>query len=185
MTKRSGQEFLVEVVTLSRQPGSRRRVQIEGEIPELDLSAARVPEGALVHLDVVLEAVSGGILVTGSVESTWVGECRRCLEQASGVLRAEVRELAMAEPDEEEMTYPLGRAELDLRPIAHDACILELPLAPLCQEDCRGLCPSCGVNRNRESCSCEPALDGRFAALALLSGNGDEQGPEGRQDRDD
>ncbi len=182
--KRAGQEFLVEVVTLSRQPGNRRHVQIEGEIDELDLSSSRVPEGAPVRLDVMLESVSGGILVTGTVESTWVGVCRRCLEQATGVLRAEVRELCMTEPDEEAMTYPLGREELDLRPIAHDACILELPLAPLCHEDCRGLCPSCGVNRNFESCSCEPARDARFAALALLSGDGDEQAPE-VQERDE
>jgi uncharacterized protein len=65
-------------------------------------------------------------------------------------------------------TYPLGVGLLDLAPLVRDACILELPLAPLCSEDCRGLCPECGVNRNIEQCACAPGGDPRWAVLASL-----------------
>lgn len=185
MTKRVGREFLVEVATLLRQPGSRREVVLDGLIEDLAISTSRVPEGAFLHLEVVLEAVFEGILVSGSIDSRWEGTCRRCLEVASGPLHADVRELYVAVPDEEETTYPLARGELDLSLLAHDACILELPLAPLCREDCSGLCPFCGANRNLEHCSCEPAPTGPFAALALLQANGDGEGRAGRKNRDD
>ena len=71
-----------------------------------------------------------------------------------GHLVAVVDEVCTDHPDSD-LEYVIGGDFLDLEPIVHDASILELPLAPLCQDDCRGLCPECGVNRNHESCSCE------------------------------
>ena len=56
--------------------------------------------------------------------------------------------------DGDEEAYPLTGDELDLEPLARDAVLLELPLAPLCSEDCRGLCPQCGANWNTEPCDC-------------------------------
>ncbi len=85
-------------------------------------------------------------------------------ERASCV--CEVRELyrprqpsheATRTPDED--TYPLEGDHLDLRPLVRDALLLELPLAPLCQEDCRGLCPTCGADLNLGPCECRPAPD--------------------------
>jgi uncharacterized protein len=53
--------------------------------------------------------------------------------------------------------------------VVRDACILDLPLAPLCRADCAGLCPECGVNRNLEQCSCDAPTDPRWDALRALS----------------
>ncbi|HTX00567.1 MAG TPA: DUF177 domain-containing protein [Acidimicrobiales bacterium] len=167
--------FVVEVGALRRAPGTRRQVEIAAEIPELFVSGSRVPEQAAVRFSGVLESVHEGILVTGVVEAPWEGECRRCLEPARGEVRASVRELAVEHGDEE-TTYALDPEELDLEPIVHDACILELPLAPLCDEGCRGLCPTCGANRNAEPCTCQPPLDNRLAPLALLGGRGSQGG---------
>lgn len=158
--------FTVEVAALLRQPGSRRRVRVEGDLADLEVSGSHVT--GPVSLDAVLESVSEGILVTGTVRAPWAGTCRRCLEQASGVLESDVVELCCDDGDEE-TTYPLTGDLLDLAPIVHDACILELPLAPLCRADCAGLCPECGVNRNLEQCSCAAPLDLRWAALGALS----------------
>jgi len=69
---------------------------------------------------------------------------------------------------------------LDLEPLAHDACILELPLAPLCGPDCLGLCPECGANRNHETCTCTEKTDPRWAGLAGLGAF--EAIPEWRSD---
>jgi uncharacterized protein len=76
----------------------------------------------------------------------------------------------MEDPTDEE-TYPLGHDILDLAPIVHDACILSLPLAPLCTEECRGICPACGANRNLEECSCVAERDPRWGALDQLRGS--------------
>ena len=90
----------------------------------------------------------------------------------------------------DDLTYAIGSDWLDLEPIVHDACILELPLAPLCRDDCQGLCPVCGANRNSETCSCEAPVDPRWSALAVLRPENDESetsalhrsGPDGLDD---
>lgn len=166
--------FVVPVAALLREPGSRRQVTCSGPIDELSVSGSRVPEGVPVTFEGLLESVHGGILVTGTVSAPWSGECRRCLETAEGFLEVEVRELCVEEGDVE-TTYGLTAEELDLEPIAHDACILELPLAPLCMEGCLGLCPECGANRNLQPCSCRPAPDPRWGVLTLLEGDGAPQ----------
>jgi uncharacterized protein len=170
------------VARLLRTPGSRRAVQFEAVIPELSITSCRVPEGEPVSVDFMLESVSGAILVTGTVTAPFEGECRRCLGTARGTIRAEVRELVGREPDPE-TEYLLSGDVLDLEPIVHDACILELPLAPLCTTSCLGLCPECGSNRNIEHCSCMPVTDVRWAALAELNESEVSEGadlPRGR-----
>jgi uncharacterized protein len=57
---------------------------------------------------------------------------------------------------------------IDLGPLVHEAILGELPMAPLCRDDCQGLCASCGVNRNEEQCSCVAPLDPRWASLDVL-----------------
>jgi uncharacterized protein len=161
--------FRVDVGALRRHPGERRDLSRRGEIADLFVTASRVPEGAEVAVEGVLESVSGGILVTATVTAPWEGECRRCLDRARGELQAEVVELVTDVPDPD-TGYLVDGDVLDVRAMAHDACILELPPAPLCSEGCRGLCPVCGVNRNVEECSCAPPADPRWAALAALAG---------------
>jgi uncharacterized protein len=157
----------VGVAALRKRPGSRRRLKVLGPIAELEVSNSRVRDGSDVDVDVVLESMLGGIVVTGTVEATWEGECRRCLEPATGRLAARVREIFSDDADPE-LSYAMTADWLDLEPLAHDACILELPLAPLCGPDCLGLCPECGANRNHETCTCKEKTDPRWAALAGL-----------------
>jgi uncharacterized protein len=157
-------EFRVEISALRRHPGERRELHLSGQLDELFVTAARVPEGSAITIDGVLESVSGGILVTATVTAPYEGDCRRCLDTFRSTLSAEVVE---PNPD---TGYAITGDTLDVRDIVHDACILELPPAPLCKEGCLGLCPTCGVNRNFEQCSCELPPDPRWAALAGLAG---------------
>jgi uncharacterized protein len=166
--------WLVPVTTLRRQTAARREERRAGQVGELSVVGSVVPASAEVVADVRLDSISGGIEVAASVVSPWQGECRRCLRPIEGQLHCEVRELyrPRAEheaPDADEDTYPLAGDYLDLRPLVRDALLLELPLAPLCQEDCRGLCPTCGADLNRGPCGCGPAVtDPRWAALDSL-----------------
>jgi uncharacterized protein len=165
--------FLVNVAVLRRNAGSRHREERRGRMDGLGTSASRVPEGAEVEVDVVLESVHGGIMATGEVRAAWVAECRRCLGSAHGEVEARVRELFEPVPDPEE-TYPLTGDQLDLEPLARDAVLLELPLAPLCAEGCLGLCPTCGANLNQGVCACPRAgADPRWGALDVLEGGGE------------
>ncbi|HEV2361328.1 MAG TPA: DUF177 domain-containing protein [Acidimicrobiales bacterium] len=107
-------------------------------------------------------------MVTGTASAPWEGECRRCLGEARGILSAPVSELLTDDPDPD-TGYVLDGDFLDLLTIVHDACILELPLAPLCSADCLGLCPECGSNRNTAPCTCMPAGDPRWSALSGLA----------------
>ena len=79
------------------------------------------------------------------------------------------------DPDED--TYPIEGDHLDLQPLVRDALLLELPLAPLCREDCRGLCPECGADLNAAPCECRPAGDPRWGPLDVLRTGEAEQGP--------
>ena len=160
--------FVVNLGALRRTPGERRREVRSGSLPGLEVSGSAVPPDGEVTVDVVLDSVPGGAVATGSVSAPWRGACRRCLVETGGTVRAEVREV-FEEDHDPEQTYPLRGDQLDLEPLARDAVLLELPLAPLCREDCAGICPTCGTDRNVAPCRChEAAGDPRWAALDVL-----------------
>jgi uncharacterized protein len=176
---------LVPVTALRRQTGARREEQRAGRVGELSVVGSVVPASAEVVADLRLDSISGGIEVTASILAPWQGECRRCLRPIEGELRCEVRELFRPRadheaPDADEETYPLGADHLDLRPLVRDVLLLELPLAPLCREDCCGLCPTCGADLNLGTCECATvAADPRWEALDSLRMPEREEKPAG------
>ena len=156
------------MAALGLEPGTRRRVQRRGTLDDLDVTGSAVAEDAEVQVDVMLEAVPEAVIARGVVESRWQGACRRCLTAVSGELRSEVVEVFEKNPATEQ-TYPLRGDQLDLELLARDAVLLELPHAPLCHEECQGLCPGCGAELNRGQCDCEVETgDPRWAALDVL-----------------
>ena len=177
MTPARARPWTVPVEALRRRPGARLEVDAASPIEELAVSSAFVPGEAEVRFTGVVESTVGGVSVTGRIRAPFEGTCRRCLDEAAGELDIAVRELCVDEPDPE-LGYGVGHEWLDLEPIVRDACILELPLAPLCRDDCKGLCPVCGANRNRETCSCEMFADQSWATLASSSSE-----VQGEQDR--
>ncbi len=192
--------FLVHTARLRRLLGASTTERRSGEIDDLVGVGSQVPEGSEVSVEVVVTSVMGGFTVAGSVKAPWSGECRRCLAPAGGELEVEVRELYLdCQPtggapgarqprasrggSGSDDSYEVHGEALDLEPMAHDAVLLALPLAPLCREDCLGICPECGADLNasaaREAsgddplCRCRPPRDPRWAALDAL---GSEEG---------
>lgn len=161
--------FVVNVADLVNRPGARRRERVEGRLPApVTVVDTTLRSDVPVVVDTLLEWVSDGLLATGTVEGAWEGPCRRCLRPVHGDLRVGFQELFEAHPRDGE-TYRLGHDFVDLEPLAREALTLDLPLAPLCDEDCRGLCPTCGADRNAGDCDCPPAgADPRWAALDAL-----------------
>jgi uncharacterized protein len=112
----------------------------------LGVAMTSVPEGAELGLDVLLEGVAEGVLVTANVRAPLVGECARCLEDFTGAINVRFTELFTRDASEDDTDgYLLVGDLFDLEPALRDALVLELPLAPLCAEDCPGLCPECGA----------------------------------------
>ncbi|GAB3208148.1 hypothetical protein GCM10027294_17630 [Marinactinospora endophytica] len=117
-----------------------------------------VPEGSDIELDLRLEAVMEGVLVTGGVRARTEGECARCLDPLAEEIEVEFQELyhypsdddngiagTEADAESEDEDYYLEGDLIDLEPVVRDAIVLALPLSPLCREDCPGLCVECGV----------------------------------------
>ena len=172
--RRVRRPFLVQIAALRKQAGATRVERREGLIPGLGAVSVVVPDDEPVVLDVTLSSYPGGITAHGTVSASWKGECRRCGGLVEGAVAAEVRERYAPKggTDRDEEAYPLAGDELDLEPLARDAVLLDLPLAPLCRDDCAGLCPTCGANRNIESCECAAPTDPRWAALDGLRDEG-------------
>lgn len=158
----------VGVADLLRSPGSTREVEIEAILDDLSVLGSAVPAGRPIEVDVRLEAVNEGVIAKGHVHAPWTGECRRCLRAIEGRIDAEVLEVFEGHPVEGE-TSKLDHDRIDLEPVAREAVLLELPLAPLCQDDCAGLCPECGADRNANDCGHTlEATDDRWSALREL-----------------
>jgi uncharacterized protein len=161
---------------LGRRPGSMRLVQRTASAPEglglVDLIG--VPVGAELELDLRLESVMDGVLVSGVVTAPVSGECGRCLGDVSDTLAVRIQELfvypeASTEHDDEDEVAQLQGDLLDLTATLRDAVVLALPLNPLCNEDCRGLCTTCGERLDDlpEDHS-HDQTDARWGALAGL-----------------
>jgi len=167
--------FVVNVADLLNKPAARRRERVEGRVAgPVTVVDSSIRAEAPVIVDTVLEWVSDGLLVTGTVSGGWDGPCRRCLRPVRGELAVDVQELFEARPREGE-SYPLHHDRIDLEPLAREALTLDLPLAPLCSEGCRGLCATCGSDLNAGDCGCpHPGGDGRWAALDALGAEPDQ-----------
>jgi uncharacterized protein len=145
-------DFVFDMRSLSRQPGSLRDETLTARAPDgVGSGLVLVRAGADVSLDLRFEAVSEGVLVTGSAVAPLTGECARCLDPLTSTIEVSFQELYLYQPgaadkeDDGEERYLDGDL-LDLEPTFRDAVVLALPLSPLCREDCPGLCPDCGAH---------------------------------------
>jgi uncharacterized protein len=160
--------FVVNVADLLRSPGHRKRVRAIGPLPGIRVVDAEVPDDTDVVVDVELESLPEKLTATGAVTAAWVSTCRRCLAEVRGEVRADVREV-FTERRLDDESWPITGDQIDLEPLARELVVLELPLAPLCRDDCAGLCPSCGADRNSGACTCRAApVDPRWGALEAL-----------------
>jgi uncharacterized protein len=162
----------VDVRELLQRPAAHKHVVVRAPLDDLATPVASVPPDRPVTVDVEIESVVEGLLVTGTVSATAVVSCVRCLRRFDQELEVEVRELFALEPrqDEDEGYAVLPDDRLPLDTMARDALVLAFPAFPLHRPDCAGLCPVCGADRNTVDCGHGGTedLDPRWAALAGL-----------------
>lgn len=169
---------MLDTIKLGRRPGSMHTVERVVTAPQrIGLELIAIEEGSEIDLDLRLEAVSEGVLVTGSLRADTAGECSRCLEPFSDSVDLTLTELfaypdsATEETTEEGEVYHVVNDEIDLEPVVIDAVGLALPFRPLCSADCQGLCSECGIRLAiAESGHGHDILDPRWAGLAAKFG---------------
>ena len=118
-----------------------------------------------------------GILIQGEFYTTAEMDCIRCLEDSQVGVNGFVEELFYYPPSgaPEFDSFSMGEdGNVDLGPLIRQEALINRPMQPLCQDDCKGLCIECGANLNTDPCDCEiDDIDPRLAALKALIDNGD------------
>ncbi len=172
--------LVLDTRELGRRPGSMREMTLTEPAPaDLGIEVLGVAEGSPVELDLRLEAVMEGVLVTGTARATLTGECARCLEPLVDEIDVRFQELFVyedhASDDEEDEVSTLQDDLVDLEPLLRDAVVLALPFQPLCRDDCPGLCTECGARlADDPDHAHDAAIDPRWAALTELETNDDQ-----------
>jgi uncharacterized protein len=158
--------FVVDVRDLMHRPGEMRERSLEIALPEqFGAGAATVAAGTGLSLDLRLEGLHEGVLVTGEVETTAAGECVRCLDPVSLPVQVDFQELFAYSPDEA-FDFQVRDDHVDLEPVVRDAVVLALPFQPVCRPDCPGLDPDTGEKLTDDADRpAREVLDPRWAAL--------------------
>jgi uncharacterized protein len=174
---------VLKVADLIDAPGASRPLALDLAAPE-GFAIALVELQEPLRLRGVVESVVEGLLVRGQLTAEVAVSCARCLEAVTDHVKTDVVELfhdpARTPPDDLvdlDEGYEITDGHIDLDALVRDALAPALPSRPLCREDCAGLCPQCGVERNRTTCDCgELDRDPRWAALeGLRLPDGDDE----------
>lgn len=182
----------LNIVRLGRRPGAAFSVRDTVFSPSrIGVEMIAIEQGAPLELELLIESVSEGVLVTGTVAAPTTGECARCLTTLSGRVEVGLTEL-FAYPDsvtdattEEDEVARVVNDTVDLEQPIIDAVGLDLPFSPVCRTDCPGLCPGCGM----PLATAEPGhhhdrIDPRWAKLSrMLGSQADEPGDAVRDQR--
>jgi uncharacterized protein len=159
---------------LMHRPGEMRERTLAFPAPEqLGEGAATVAAGSPVDIDLRLEGLHEGILVTGEVDVTATGECVRCLDPVRLAVQVEFQELFAYSPDEA-FDFEVRDDHVDLEPVVRDAVVLSLPFQPVCRPDCPGLDPATGEKLSSQPEDQPRAADPRWAALEGFGTDSDE-----------
>lgn len=162
----------IDITRLGRRPGAM--VTLRDTVPSpsrIGLDMTAIAQGAPLELDLRIESVSEGVLVTGTVAAPTVGECSRCLTAVNGRVHVGLTEL-FAYPDstteattDEDEVGRIVDDTIDLEQSIIDAVGLELPFSPVCAPDCPGLCRECGVSLASEPGHHHDRIDPRWSKL--------------------
>ena len=150
---------------------------------QLDFSGAEVEQAGPLRVEGVAELLAntdGEVRIRGRLTATMKAACDRCLGEALFPLDAGFdlfyRPMSYI-AREEEIEIDEGEAEIgfyegggmELEDILREQVLLLLPMQKICREDCQGICPVCGRNRNESSCGCKvETQDDRWGALRNL-----------------
>jgi uncharacterized protein len=146
---------------------------LESTVEEVGLEN---PFNGVVRATVILEKSLQQVSLRVSAHCNRNFECDRCIKEFESTIDTEFRSIYAWEErdntpgeDEEYHILPSGINIIDISPEVREFLLLAIPWKILCKEDCKGLCPSCGVNWNEKECECSFAeVNDRWSALKKL-----------------
>ena len=189
---RASQVFHFNTHELPRRAGEMKEYQLDLEILEpVGVPLVAVPAGDVIEVDMRLESVAEGILLSADLYAIAKGECIRCLDPVEITVERKIQELYRYEPtndkggkrkkhssrtdnsDEIDLDAVdelwLDGNEMNLEIPIRDAVVLDLPVNPLCSDECLGLCPDCGEKWEKlPEDHAHEVIDARWAGLAGL-----------------
>lgn len=161
--------FTVSVFDVSHRIGEEREVHLDETLTERwGEGMAFVDKDQRVGVDLRLEGLHDGILVTADASATATAECVRCLEPVTIPLQVEFQELFAYSPTEE-LEFSVHDNHVNCEQLVRDAVVLALPFQPLCDEDCLGLDPETGEKLTEPREQRATTIDPRWAALEALA----------------
>ena len=165
--------FVVPVRDIARRPGEMREHRFSVTLDEQwGEGIVTFEKGAEIDLDVRVESVHEGILVSGTADAEYRGVCGRCLIDIAEPVEVEFQEL-FAYPGEEETDFEVQDDHVDLETLVREAAVLSLPFQPVCQPDCLGLDPKTGERLTESTSADEDApIDPRWSALQQITDQG-------------
>lgn len=168
--------LVLDTTELGRRPGSMRAVLRTVPAPrDLGTEVIGVPAGSDLVLDLRLEAVMEGVLVSGTARGRAAGECVRCLDDVALEVEVDVQELftypGRAPAGDEDDLRELEGDLIDVEPVLRDAVVPALPFQPVCSPECPGLCSLCGARLADDPEHHHDVVDPRWAALQGLAGD--------------
>lgn len=156
--------FLLDVGDLLAHPGETRSFALTAEM-EAAIEHARI--AGPITLEGRLEGLTDGVYLVARVEAPAHVTCNRCLTEWEEDLEFDLRQLFAREPDED--GYGIDAHWIDVEGPVHDEVMLALPLVPLCRDDCKGICATCGADLNTAPCQGHEAVEASpFGALKDL-----------------
>ena len=137
---------------------------------KLDSSLLPYPNAELVkvELDLTAQFQKPNVWVFGQIICHIDGFCDKCLNKTSRKVTLDFDQIFYKDSSDEEDAYVYTDSLLDVTKAVSDEIALSLPTAWLCKEDCKGLCPKCGVNLNEQQCDCDTSRQNAFSALKNL-----------------
>jgi uncharacterized protein len=161
--------YTLPVRDIAHRPGEMREHTFDIAVPEtLGAGPIAVEQGADLHLDLRLEGLHEGILVSGTAVAEAVGQCSRCLIDISEPVEVDFAELFTYDASEDS-DYEVHDDHVDCEPVVRDAVVLALPFQPVCRPDCPGLDPVTGERLADVGERDAPEdIDPRWAALTDL-----------------
>jgi len=134
------------------------------------------PFSGTIEIDAKIDKTARQIYLTTRVSTSGQFECDRCLEEFNQPITGSYAICyvyneadARSNPNEEFVTISPDTVNMDLTENIRETILFSVPLKLLCTEACRGLCPRCGVNKNREECTCSQEVnDPRWQGLQDL-----------------
>ncbi|MGL4742884.1 MAG: YceD family protein, partial [Dermatophilaceae bacterium] len=174
--------LVLDTRLVGRRPGVMHELTRDALAPrDLGTDVIRVEDGSALRLDIRMESVLEGVLVTGAARGVASGACVRCLAPMSVEFDGGFQEL-FAYADRHAHRNEVGDADaaeeyrvedglIDLDPVLRDTVVPALPFQPVCRPDCPGLCSECGVPLAEDPNHQHDVTDPRWAALSALAGS--------------